>query len=814
MEEIGFSIRCPHCFGWSDWPDLDPRSVAVRSPSELERLLRGAEPKATGPRLFGCQKGPGECPAPIQAFVCTDRESAHRLVQNVPTWTLRRAFRLFKSNRTDRWPEYSGAVFCTRPVPRQKHIELELLLDREILSRAMVGISRELQAPITLYAVSMFETGKDSYLKVWLPVEAYRQASLPRERLVPPEYSPLCQCCRWAEIESALATHDGIASLTHCPASLVTGATCGGRQAACAKADWNRCPSFLMTRRSLEMCYDSDCGIIASLEEQWRSKELPACGYASKTCWLGLTEIAVPIVVHDHFVAIAMTGQFVSSADAIPSVDDIVQMRPALQRYRAEIERARQVALTTHTLRDGCEHSAAGRPMLSEHVTEIGRQLRENSRKIEELATSRYHSYRLRSESVFRQQVLSILQGITSAASQSKAIEHILSEMGRFWAFKGVYLFVASLSTKEIFALCHWKTGEEPTSHPFPGLRVGMFRARVPQLHPLPWLYDWESPEQVLSPWVAEFQKMLERERLSGDLGFPPGGFYFSAAIPFADEAYIFLFTGRDEAAVSPLRPLLKGGISDLCQAAILETCTEVARRIGETRYRETRDEQVRLEAWRELAAKTAHSIDGRTVLAIGGLRRLKAHVRHAGKEALLVAHSAVARIAALSHDFRKLSSERSAKPALVNLREFLQAVARPHRSGAHGIVIQVHAPDTKCRLDPMLMDEAISELIKNAVAHTPRHGHIRISARLVRVAKRNIARITVFNHGGGIASESKQKIFKPFVALEPGGTGLGLAIVEQTVRKHGGEVYENGEQGSFARFIIDLPGAESEAQT
>ncbi len=101
---------------------------------------------------------------------------------------------------------------------------------------------------------------------------------------------------------------------------------------------------------------------------------------------------------------------------------------------------------------------------------------------------------------------------------------------------------------------------------------------------------------------------------------------------------------------------------------------------------------------------------------------------------------------------------------------------------------------------DPLVIDRVVSNLLINAA----RYGSppIEIGAE----SRDRHLRISVRDHGEGIAPELRDHIFDRFVrAPERGGTGLGLAIAKAYARAHGGDlVYEPVSPGS--RFELILP--------
>ena len=114
--------------------------------------------------------------------------------------------------------------------------------------------------------------------------------------------------------------------------------------------------------------------------------------------------------------------------------------------------------------------------------------------------------------------------------------------------------------------------------------------------------------------------------------------------------------------------------------------------------------------------------------------------------------------------------------------------------------------PDIK--VDTVRMEQVISNLLTNAIRHTPSGGSITVSVR--RDDEKLV--ISVADTGEGIDSKDLPYIFERFYrsgrsrSRKEGGTGLGLAIVKQMVEAHGGKVWAESESGIGSKFNILLP--------
>lgn len=108
---------------------------------------------------------------------------------------------------------------------------------------------------------------------------------------------------------------------------------------------------------------------------------------------------------------------------------------------------------------------------------------------------------------------------------------------------------------------------------------------------------------------------------------------------------------------------------------------------------------------------------------------------------------------------------------------------------------------------DRQMLQRALSNLISNAIRHTP-------SGQAVVVALRQDADraiVDVSNPGPDIPAEHLPRLFDRFYRVDPArqrkgeGAGLGLAIVKSIVEAHGGSVLVTSERGR-TRFSMTLP--------
>jgi len=127
------------------------------------------------------------------------------------------------------------------------------------------------------------------------------------------------------------------------------------------------------------------------------------------------------------------------------------------------------------------------------------------------------------------------------------------------------------------------------------------------------------------------------------------------------------------------------------------------------------------------------------------------------------------------------------------------------------GITLKTDLPDSSLTLnaDYDRLNQVLSNLITNAIQHTPQGGTITFRAESIS----NGIRLIISDTGTGIPPEDLPFIFDRFwrgdrSRTRQGGlhSGLGLAIAKQLVRAHGGIITAESEVGKGTRFVIDLP--------
>ena len=119
---------------------------------------------------------------------------------------------------------------------------------------------------------------------------------------------------------------------------------------------------------------------------------------------------------------------------------------------------------------------------------------------------------------------------------------------------------------------------------------------------------------------------------------------------------------------------------------------------------------------------------------------------------------------------------------------------------------------------DPGEIEQALTNLILNAIDAMPNGGELSLSTELIQRDGRgkssepaSFVLITVADTGIGIPEDVQPRIFEPFFTTktEKRGTGLGLPSVYGIVQHHNGEIQVHSVPGQGTRFTIYLPLSE-----
>ncbi len=245
---------------------------------------------------------------------------------------------------------------------------------------------------------------------------------------------------------------------------------------------------------------------------------------------------------------------------------------------------------------------------------------------------------------------------------------------------------------------------------------------------------------------------------------------------------------------------------------AIFQDLTDVVR------MREHVRDTDRLAAVGELSASIAHEIRNPLGSIRGSAELLQGELDIDGtqKQLLDLILKESGRVNRIITDFLAFARMRPTQQRPVDIGGFLDNVAFQIRlqkdQGAGEVVVEVERPDPgiALALDEEQMTQVFLNLALNAVQAMPEGGRLRLAAE-PRPGRGDCV-VTVTDDGPGIPAEIMEDLFKPFFTTKKGGTGLGLPMVARIVHAHGGMIGAGAAPGGGARFTLELPLADDDA--
>jgi two-component system sensor histidine kinase GlrK len=113
---------------------------------------------------------------------------------------------------------------------------------------------------------------------------------------------------------------------------------------------------------------------------------------------------------------------------------------------------------------------------------------------------------------------------------------------------------------------------------------------------------------------------------------------------------------------------------------------------------------------------------------------------------------------------------------------------------------------------DPVLVERAIANLLRNAIVVSPKGAAVTVGRSVVKRGDEDFLRLTVSDQGPGVPEPIRETIFNAFVTSAVPkspkgiGIGLGLAFAREVAVAHGGDLELDGSAASGATFHLFLP--------
>jgi len=216
--------------------------------------------------------------------------------------------------------------------------------------------------------------------------------------------------------------------------------------------------------------------------------------------------------------------------------------------------------------------------------------------------------------------------------------------------------------------------------------------------------------------------------------------------------------------------------------------------------------EAERLHAFRETARRVAHEIKNPLTPIRFALARLRGQAPDALQEDVDVIAMESERLDRMAKSFAEFGRLPEGPPSEVDMGELVRYTARSSVPPSIALDLQIDENLPRVYGHNGALAGALSNVLLNAVDASVENGRITVIARAAKMGDRDAVRIAVADNGKGIAPESLEKIWEPYVTNKPGGTGLGLAIARQAIWAHDGTVNATSTLGKGTEIQFTIP--------
>jgi signal transduction histidine kinase len=186
-------------------------------------------------------------------------------------------------------------------------------------------------------------------------------------------------------------------------------------------------------------------------------------------------------------------------------------------------------------------------------------------------------------------------------------------------------------------------------------------------------------------------------------------------------------------------------------------------------------------------------------------IRRLKSGVEH---------------LSTIAMDLRYLTRSRDPerKPTdLNNLLDEVVELASDRLERSRICIVRDYSPESPHgEFDPQQLRKAFLNLLINAVEASSHSGEVELRTRVISKSDENpipdlnfskaVIAVSIIDHGVGMSSETRRRIFEAFFTTKRNGTGLGMMITQEIVKKHGGKIEVDSEVGKGTTVNVYLP--------
>jgi len=216
--------------------------------------------------------------------------------------------------------------------------------------------------------------------------------------------------------------------------------------------------------------------------------------------------------------------------------------------------------------------------------------------------------------------------------------------------------------------------------------------------------------------------------------------------------------------------------------------------------------EAERLHAFRESARRVAHEIKNPLTPIRFALARLRGQAPQGLQEDVDVIAVESERLDRMAKSFAEFGRLPEGPPSEVDMGELVRYTARSCVPPGIDLDLRIDENLPRVHGHNGALAGALTNVLLNAVDAAGGTGRITVSAMPTKLGGSEAVRISVADNGKGIAADSLERIWEPYVTNKPGGTGLGLAIARQAIWAHDGTVNATSTLGSGTEIQFTIP--------
>lgn len=269
------------------------------------------------------------------------------------------------------------------------------------------------------------------------------------------------------------------------------------------------------------------------------------------------------------------------------------------------------------------------------------------------------------------------------------------------------------------------------------------------------------------------------------------------------------------EVAIFHLVGLTVGLLAN-AQRQVIDRYREIARMVerANAELRESHEQIRRADRLRtigEVATNIADEIRSPLAVIRGAIETIEGRTTLDGPDAASsrIAMSEIRRLDTMVWDFLQFARPHDPDLRRTSVHDVVTRAVTLLRdeAGRAGIQLDLDAPDVDlhAHIDPLQVEQVLSNVILNAIQATPPGGRISIHEETGATD----ACIDVVDQGAGISPEHRGRVFDPFFTTRGKSTGLGLAIAHRIVTMHAGRMHiaETSAAGTRVRILLPLKG-------